>query len=137
MNRTSTTKPHSNQQCTAFLSLESNYISWVRNVVNIYNGSMAIFISAILVSQSDYPLRIKDTLATGLMVVGFIGLIIGLIWHIGSILEFRTRRNAFLQNKLDFRIEKTTIWKYINAILYFLVLLFLIFFIPIIIFILK
>lgn len=39
--------------------------------------------------------------------------------QIGSTLEFRARRKAFLQNKLDFKTEKTVLWEYINALIYF------------------
>lgn len=126
---------HSNQQYNAYLSMEANYISWVRNVINIFNGATAMFISAILLSQSSYEERIRNILAKAFIVVGFVGILISFIWQIGSTLEFRTRRRALLYDRLDLKSEMNHVWKYLNALLLFLVLGFLVIFVPIISFI--
>jgi hypothetical protein len=127
---------HSNRQYNAYLSVEANYISWVRNVINIFNGATAMFISAILLSLSSYEERIRHILATAFIVVGFVGILISFIWQIGCTLEFRPRRRTLLQEeKLYLTTEKSYIWKYLNALLLFLVLGFLVIFVPIISFI--
>ena len=119
----------SNNQCTAFLNLEANYISWVRNAINLFSGSSSIFLSAIILTQSTYPTEIQDILAFGLIVAGLIGLGLSASWLLWSTLEFRQRQKAFFAQNLDFTKERGYLWKYINAVIFFLLLVFLIVFI--------
>jgi hypothetical protein len=122
----------SHNQTTVFLSIEANYISWVRNAINIFNGSMAIFLSAIVLTQSTFPSLLQDTLAIGMIVAGITGLFIGCSWLFWSTVEFRLRQKAFFNEKLDFTKERGNLWKYILAIVFFCLLLFLILFISIV-----
>jgi hypothetical protein len=123
----------SHNQTTVFLSIEANYISWVRNAINIFNGSMAIFLSAIVLTQSTFPSLLQDTLAIGMIVAGITGLFIGCSWLFWSTVEFRLRQKAFFNEKLDFTKERGNLWKYILAIVFFCLLLFLILFISIVV----
>lgn len=123
----------SHNKHVVFLAIEANFISWVRNAINIFNGSMAIFLSAIVLTQSTFPSLLQNTLAVGMIIAGIIGLFIGCSWLFWSTLEFRLRQKAFFNQNLDFTKDRGYQWKYILATVFFFLLLFLILFISIVV----